>query len=179
MRSHHTLCSIIIAVLFINCQGQPQRMFVASNLLSYNGDDAKKTLLVNADVTKFEILDPVTSELVYEGSLTTAMSSDTSIGARASLNNLSEFGNKGYFKIELENEQGITSRKNTSRRNLNKSTVPLGNEEEVPGVGKSNKNQSLSGSELSKFPGENYGDSENTYFLSERSNNTAGNYDNH
>lgn len=179
MRSHHILCSIIIAVLFIICQGQPQQTFVAINLLSYNSDDAKKTLLVNADATEFEILDPVTSELIYEGSLTTAMSSDPSIGARASLNNLSDFGNKGYFKIELENEKEIKSRKNTSRSNLNKGTVPLGYEEGVPGVGKSNNNERLSGPELSKLPGENYGDSENNYFLSERSNNTAGNYDNY
>lgn len=178
MRSNHMLCSIIIAILFINCQGQPQQTFVAINLLSYTSDDTKKALLVNGDTTRFEILDPVTSELVYEGSLTT-MSSGPSIRARASLNDLSDFGSKGYFKIKLENKQEIKLKKNAGS---SKGITTWRYEEGAPGiliVEPVNNKECLRGKELSKFPGRSCEDNENNYFLSERSSNTAGNYDNY
>lgn len=109
MRFTHILCSIIIAILFTNCQRLPQQPFVAVNLLGYNGDDFRQVLLVNANATGFEIIDPVTSELVYEGSITKPVSPDRSTRDRASLIDFSDFGSKGYFKIQVQDQPEIKS----------------------------------------------------------------------
>jgi hypothetical protein len=143
MRYTHIVCSIFIAILFTNCHRLPQQPFVEVSLLGYNSDDTKQALLVNADATGFGIIDPVTSELVYEGSITKPASPDPLTENRATVG-FSDFGSKGYFKLKLEESHN--------------GTPDLF-------VGRSNKRLHLQGQGLAKFHGNNYEDSEKNYFV--------------
>ncbi len=120
MRLVHIISCMFIAILFINCQPLPQQPFIAVNLLGYNANDSKQALLVNTSATGFEIIDPATSELVYEGSIIDTSPPDPSTGDQTSVIDFSDFGSKGYFMIQVKEKPEVKSQQFLVGSNLYK-----------------------------------------------------------